>query len=468
MRNQLKTGIMILPLMAAVLLAGCVVGPDHVSPKPSLSQDWSNGKAHAGVEAPSAWWNSLKDPSLDRLVARAMERNLDLEASRVVLQEARATYREVAGSSLPQIDGTGSASRAKSSTSGGISSAFQVGSSASWEVDLFGGVRRNREASRYAADAALQDLRAARVLVAADVVTNYVNARGYQARVALAYKTAASQKTTLALTKTKFEAGAASELDVVNAEAQVATTEAGIPVLEAAYAQSVHRIGVLLGEEPGSVVAMMKKVAPVPSAPRLPKLGIPADVVSARPDVQAAERRLGAATARVGVARAARYPSVSLTGAISTSASRVGDLAKSSTIGWQFGPSLSVPLFDGGRLAAGEDAALARKDGAFVAYRQSVLDAMEEIENSLVSISAQRRKTSKLHQAVASSVRVTEMTRSSYEMGASDFLDVVAAQRSQYAAEDGLISSRIALVVDYVTLNKALGGGWADGGEKPK
>jgi NodT family efflux transporter outer membrane factor (OMF) lipoprotein len=321
-------------------------------------------------------------------------------------------------------------------------------------------MKRSREAARYTAEAAAEDLRAARVTLAADVVTNYVNARGYQARIALAKKTAASQRQTLELTKSKLEAGAASELDVVNAQGQVSATEANIPELETALALAVHRLGVLSGGDPTTLAETMRRTRAIPLLPRLPSIGIPAETMAHRPDVRAAEWRLASATSGIGVARAARLPSVSLTGAISTSAGSVGDLMKSSTIGWQIGPSVSVPLFNGGRLAAAEDAAVARKDEALVAYRQAVSKALEEVENSLVSIRNDRRKLAKLSQSAAAYGRAAEMTRSSYDLGAVDFFDVIATERSHYSAEDSLITSRVALTLGYVSLNKALGGGW--------
>jgi NodT family efflux transporter outer membrane factor (OMF) lipoprotein len=204
----------------------------------------------------------------------------------------------------------------------------------------------------------------------------------------------------------------------------------------------------------------MLKWRAIPQIPKLPAAGIPAEVMGHRPDVRAAERRLASATSGIGVARAARLPSVSLTGAISTSAASFGDLMKSSTIGWQVGPSVSLPLFNGGRLAAAEDAAVARKDEAFVAYRQAVSKALEEVENSLVSIRNDRRKLVKLSQSAAAYERAAELTRSSYDLGAVDFFDVISTERSHYSAEESLISSRVALTLGYVSLNKALGGGW--------
>lgn len=460
MTRSLRILPRLVPVLAAALLAGCVVGPDYAPPGVGLPAKWSSGDRNANALSVASWWKAMKDPVLDGILETAMAQSLDLEAAKARIREARASYRETAGAALPGLAADMSAGRSKAASLGVVSSAFQTDVDASWELDLFGGVKRTREAAKFAAEAAAEDLRAARVTLAADVVTNYVNVRGYQARIALAKKTAASQRQTLALTRSKLEAGAASELDVVNAQGQVAATEANIPELEAALALAVHRLGVLSGGEPTALAETMRRTRVIPQLPRLPSTGIPAEVMGHRPDVRAVERRLAGATSGIGVARAARLPSVSLTGAISTSAGSLGDLAKSSTIGWQIGPSVSVPLFNGGRLAAAEDAAVARKDEALVAYRQAVSKALEEVENSLVSIRNDRTKLAKLSQSAAAYGRAAEMTRSSYELGAVDFLDVISTERFHYSAEDSLISSRVALTLDYVSLNKALGGGW--------
>lgn len=462
MSRSLRLLSRLTPLLAAALLAGCVVGPDYASPGVGLPAKWSGVNQKASTLSVASWWKAMKDPVLDGILETAMAQSLDLEAAKAKIREARASYRETAGAAFPGLGSDASAGRSKTAPSGIVSSAFQTGADASWELDLFGGLKRSRDAARSSAEAAAADLRAARVTLAADVVTNYVNARGYQARIALAKKTAASQRQTLELTRSKLEAGASSELDVVNAQAQVAATEANIPELETALALAVHRLGVLSGGEPMTLSEAMRKQKAIPGLPRLPSAGIPAEVMEHRPDVQAAAHRLASATSGIGVARAARLPSVSLTGAISTTAASAGDLMKSSTIGWQIGPSVSVPLFNGGRLAAAEDAAVARKDEALVAYRQSVSKALEEVENSLVSIRNDRRKLAKLSQSAAAYGRAAEMTRSSYDLGAVSFFDVVSTERSQYSAEDSLISSRVALTLGYVSLNKALGGGWED------
>lgn len=446
-------------LLSASMLAGCVVGPDYQKPETALPAGWLQGSKTSGQEAPALWWKQFRDPVLDGLVEGAVAGSPSVATARARVEEARASLRQEIGSEAPEVDGAVSARRSRLQGRT-YSTQFQPAVDASWEVDLFGGNVRRREVATASLQAAEYSLRDAYVSLVAEVATGYVNARGYQARIALARRTAASQKTTLELTNSKMDAGAASLLDVENARGQLATTEAGVPDLETAYAQSVHRLASLSGRLPGEVAEVMKKGGRVPSVERLPRAGIPADVISRRPDVRAAERQYAASVARVGVARADRYPRLSLTGSISTTAGKVGDLGRSSTIGWSVGPALSLPLFDSGRLAAAEDAAGFQRDEAFQAYRQTVLVALEEVENALVAGTQDRAKAAKLSVSAAAYAKVADLTKSSYADGASDFLDVVSADRSLLAAQDALIRARVAVAVDFVSLNKALGGGW--------
>lgn len=462
-------------LLAASWLAGCAVGPDYREPVQSLPNQWGSAKQAAGASLASRppelaqWWKRLRDPVLDGLVEEAVNGNLDVATAKAKIREARASHRQAVGALLPSLTGTGTATRADNSsnvssggdvTVSGPYSTYQAGFDASWELDLFGANRRAVEAARYGLNAAEEDLRATLITLIGDITSNYVEARGYQARIALARRTAASQRETAALTRTKFEAGSSSAVDVANASGQAASTEANIPELEAAYAASVHRIGVLTGQPPSALALRMKRVSPIP-APRLPiPTGVPADILLGRPDVRMAERQLAQYTAKVGQAEAARYPSVSLTGNIATNGSRIGDLANGSSISWSFGPTLTVPIFNGGQLLAAVEVAQAQRDQYFIAYRASVLTALEEVENAIVSLAQERIKNGKLATSAKSYREAASLSRSLYQSGSSSFLDVLDAERSLYSAEDAFITSRVAIATDYITLNKALGGGW--------
>jgi NodT family efflux transporter outer membrane factor (OMF) lipoprotein len=293
-----------------------------------------------------------------------------------------------------------------------------------------------------------------------DVASAYADARGYQARAALARRTAASQRETAGLTQKKSDAGSATSVDVAKAVAQAASTEATIPSHEAAYAQAVHRLGVLLGRDPTALTPRLARGAAIPS-PRLPlPKGVPADLLTMRPDVRKAERQLAQYTAKIGQAEAALYPDLSLSGSVSTTALKLGDLGKDSTIGWSLVPTLSVPIFNGGKLRAAVETAQAQRDQYHVAWRSAVLAALEDVENSIVSLAEERRRIRSLAEAARRYGEAAQLSRSLYENGSTSFLDVLDAERSRFSAEDALLQSRVAVTKDYVALAKALGGGW--------
>lgn len=469
------------------MLAGCAVGPDYQRPEMAVPDRWASVGAMTPASRPelAQWWTRLNDPLLDALIDEAVAGNLDVATARAKVREARALYRQAAGTAWPALRGSvsgtrsggpgrtlsGGSSAASSNTNTNINSGtgagtgnagdlFQAGFDASWELDLFGANRRAQEAAKYGVDAAQWGLSAALLTLIGDVTSSYVQARGYQARLALARDTAASQEETARITRLKFEAGASSGLDAANAAGQAQSTRAAIPAFEAAYAQTVHGLSVLTGQPPEALLGRMEQPEPLPT-PTLPvSLGVPADVLLARPDVRLAERRYAQSTAKVGQAEAARYPSVSLTGNLITSATRPGDLGQRSSIGWAFGPSLTVPLFSGGRLKAGVEVAQAERDQSFIAWRAAVLNALKDVEGSSVALYQENERIAALRASAASYRTAAYLARLLYRAGSTSFLDVLTAERSLYLAEDALIQSRVLFTTHYVALNKALGGGW--------
>ncbi|ADV12001.1 efflux transporter outer membrane subunit [Mesorhizobium ciceri] len=465
-RGSVAARRLLAPMLTAVLLAGCVVGPDYQTPILAMPANWSGQKPTKPAQPArlSKWWQRLRDPELNTLVEEAVAGNLDVATAKAKIREARASYRQSAGTLLPSADGSGSASRNKSAetTSGSDAtySEYQAGFDASWELDLFGANRRGVEAARYGLNASQEELRSTLLTLVGDVASYYTQARGYQARIALARRSAASQRQTAELTRTMAQAGTATAADVAKAMGQAASTEAAVPTLEASYAQAVHRLAVLAGRPPASLNERLKRVAPIP-APRLPMpTGIPADLLLSRPDLRMAERQYAQYTAKIGQAEAARYPSVSLTGDISTAALKLGDLGKNSSIGWSFGPTLSVPLFNAGQLQAAVEFAKAQRDQYFIAYRSSVLTALEDVENALVLLSQERIRIGKLASSAKSYGEAASLEGTLYKAGETSLLDVLDAQRSLYSAEDSLLQSRVLLATNYIALNKALGGGW--------
>jgi len=453
----------VLPL--AVLLAGCAVGPEYAPPNFALPPSWTNAPAAPAAksaEAPvDAWWRAFADPTLSALIDEAVAGNADVASAKAKIREARATRREAAAALAPSLTGSASATGSGGATnSTSIASPFQAGFDASWELDLFGGKTRDLEAADYGEQATQADLSSTLLTLVGDVGAYYADARGYQARIALARRTVASQRRTADLTRAKFEAGSASAADTAKADAQAASTAADIPTDEAAYAEAVHRLSVLTGRAPGALNDRLKTPSAIP-APRhgLPA-GVPADILRRRPDVRAAERRLAQATAKIGAAQAALYPDVSLSGSLSTAASNPGDLLRASSVSWSYGPSVSLPIFDAGKLNAERDATQAQRDEYLAAWRSAVLTALEDVENALVSLVKERSRAGELAKAVAGYGKAAELARAQYEAGKSSFLDVLDAERSLYSAEDSLIQSRVAITKDYVALAKALGGGW--------
>ena len=455
--------------LAAPLLAGCAVGPDYVTPDFGVPNSCSSDRGRPAPALKLAqWWHNLADPQLDQLITEAVGGNLDVASAKARIREARATQRQAIGALFPSISGTGSATetRSASSSTGGVAigpttySQYQAGFDSSWELDLFGANRRAVEAASYGVDAADDDLRATLLTLIGDVASNYIDARAYQARVALAKRTAASQRETAALTERKQNAGSASAVDTAKANALAASTEATIPTYESSYQQAVHRLGVLLGRDPTALSLRLSRATVIPS-PRLPlPKGIPADVLVMRPDVRKAERQLAQYTAKIGQATAALYPDVSLSGTVSTSALKLGDLGKNSTIGWSIGPSLSVPIFNGGKLQAAVEVAEAQRDQYHVAWQSAVLSALEDVENAIVNLAQERIRIRSLTESARRYSEAARLSRSLYETGSSTFLDVLDAERSQFTAEDSLLASRATLAKDYVALAKALGGGW--------
>lgn len=463
-----RAGLLALGLLGLFAgLAGCAVGPDWVGVGVDLPQSYRRDPTPTHPRSDlTRWWVGFRDPQLDRLIVDAVAGNLDVAAAKARIREARALRHEEVGGLFPALEGSSSAIRSKTGTSAGgtgaVGSLYRGGFDAAWEIDLFGGQSRSVEAATRGLEAADADLEAVLLTLVGDVASNYVELRGHQARIALARRTAAAQREIAGLTRSKFDAGSSSEVDVAKATALAASTEAGIPSLEISRAVAVHRLGVLIGRAPGDVALRLEHSRGIPAQRTTLRPGLPAELLSRRPDVAAAERRLARATAEIGVAEAALYPSVSLTGSLSTTARRTGDLGKGSTIGWSWGPKLTVPIFAGGRLIAAVDVADARRDEAHVAFRAAVLVALQDVENALVSLTQERLRHRRLSEATTSHRRAAALSRSLWRTGSSSFLDVLDAERSLHSAEDALIQSRVALSTDAIALAKALGGGWDD------
>lgn len=450
------------------LVSACAVGPEYISPTVNLPSSWTTvAKSSLKPARVGEWWRAFSEPALDALVSEAIANNLDAAKARAKVREARATLRQQTAQGFPAVTGTSLAQRSTSSSAATgtdipsqAQDLFRAGLDASWEIDLFGANRRAVEALDAALEATQEDLSNSLVTLVGDVVANYVDGLGYSARIALAQQSARSQRRTAQLISARVAAGSASEVDLAKALAQAATTEASIPSLEEARAGALHRLGVLLGRPPGPLPLQRTRSGAIPK-PRYPiATGVPAQVLIERPDIRAAERRLAQVTAQIGQSEAARYPSVSLSGSISTSAQHLGDLARQSALGWSWGPTLTVPLFDAGKRREAVNVSRAQRDQSLLDFHRAVLAALEDVENALVSLNAERRRLRRLQQAVSQYQRSAELSRTLYESGSIGFLDLLDAERSYYSASDSLLQSQIRLSKNYIALAKALGRGW--------
>lgn len=457
-------------LTATLLFGGCTaVGPDYRSPDMPVPAAWSRqpeaGTSDATIDAASLarWWQQLNDPLLAGLIEEALARSPDLRSARAKLREARARRDLASADRLPAVGASASASRAKSSAQAGggsTSSHYDVGFDASWEIDLFGGQRRAVEAAQADFDAGVADLDAARVTLAAEVARNYVELRSAQQRLTIARDNLASQGDTLQITDWRNQAGLASTLDVEQARTTREQTRSQIPVLETTLAQAENRLAILLGQVPGSLHGRLDAPAGIPAASKDLAIGIPADTLRQRPDVLAAERRLAAQTARIGVAEAARWPSLSLSGSIGLEALTSGGLTAAGVVARSVAASIAGTVFDGGRLRQQVEIQDALREQTAVAYEQAVLAALEDVENALVSLgNAQRRRTA-LEAASESARNAALLAQHRYAAGLTDFQAVLDTTRTVLSVEDNRASAQAEQTTALIQLYKALGGGW--------
>lgn len=458
-----------LTLVAGISLmaAACAVGPNYKAPAtPPAAFQNADPAVFTAANPEAEWWKAFGDPVLDQLVGQAFSANLDLKIAVARVAEARALFSEQKLDLLPHVtaDGTYVKSNQQQPGSNGQrveSQTYQAGFDAGWEIDLFGRVRRGVEAAGAEAGAAQAELRDAQVTVAAEVARNYLELRGAQARLKVANRNLETQRETVRLTKVRFDAGAGSPIDVASAQARLNATEAAIPVLITAEKRANYRLAVLTGQRPGALDALLvsRETDVRPLITALP-IGEAGELLRRRPDVQAAERRLAAQTAQVGVATADLFPRVSVTGFVGFLSGTSAGFGAGASKAWSVAPSVSWPALDLGSAHARLRAARARDDAALANYDQTVLRALEDLENALVSYRQQQSQLVSLTNQAAASRRAAELARIQYKEGGIDFLVLLDAERTLLAAEDSLSVAETGVNTDVVAIYKALGGGW--------
>lgn len=463
--------------LSLALLTGCTVGPDY---KPLTAAQLSvparfNAAAADVVAADQVdlarWWRGFGDPTLTSLVERGLAANLDIAQAGARLRQARASLRGARGALYPSLGVGGSVSRSigreggsfvddsgRVVTTQGDQTRYQAGFDASYEADLFGGTRRSIEAARANAQGAEADLRSAQLTIASEIALNYLDARLAQVQLRVARDNLGSLDETVQIVDWRVQAGLVGSLDLEQSRQLRAQTAANIPNLERSYAAAVNRLAVLLGEAPGAVTPLVDAAAAndIPLAPAAS--AIPADVIRRRPDVTAAERSLAAETARIGVETAQLYPALRLSGSFDGSGLSIGDVIDTA-IG-NIVASISAPIFEGGRIRAAIEGQRASADAALSGYRQTVLTALEEVENALVAVAAAERRERELLRADEAARNAVLLARSQYRAGLSDFQSLLEAERSLLNSQESRVTARADRATATVQLYKALGGGW--------
>ncbi|HME41032.1 MAG TPA: efflux transporter outer membrane subunit [Steroidobacteraceae bacterium] len=453
------------------VLAGCAVGPNYRRPETPVDAHFANA-GEPGLlqgDAVERYWTGFADPLLDSLVADALAHNKDLAVAAANLQAARAARRVVGFDQYPTVVLAGSYTHNLDAQQqlpfvdkhDREFDTAQSGFDGLWELDLFGRVRRNVEAARADVGVSEATLRDARVSVIAEVARDYFILRGLQDQLALTMRNADNQLSTAKLTRTRLEAGRGNELDTSRAEAQWQTTLASIPTLQASIATTTYRLSVLTGRQPTALDERLSPLAAMPSLPPLNAIGTPEQLLRHRPDIRVAERRLAAATARVGVATADLFPKVTMVGEVGYWAPTFGDFGKGEARFFSVGPSISWAAFDIGRVRARISSANAQTEAALAGYEGAVLNALGDAEGAMITYGRSQTRREALRLAAVASDKAADLARKRFEGGLIDFLEVLDAERTALSAELLLSQSRTDAAVSLIAVYKALGAGWA-------
>ncbi len=464
------------------LIAGCApVGPNYLRKDPavpdrfgSIEQGITTGDP-VGRDLLGSWWKILQDPILDSLMARALQGNQDLLIAKSRLRQARALSLVAASRRYPDGGFSGSYDRVRRSeqpffgqTSSGSASRspnreddlYLVGFDASWEIDIFGGVRREIEASVADLGAVEESLRDTLVTLQGEVARNYIDYRGFQLRLEIARKAVQIRQESLEITGARVRAGVVSELDLTRARGELSTAEARVPFLEESLLTLLHRIGVLLGMHPMSLADELRGPAGLPRIPENLPAGLPSDLLRRRPDIRKAEREVAAATARIGVSTAELFPRFSLTGSFSYQANQFDRVFRDSSNLWSIGPRFNWAILNFKRILANLELTREVRQEALIRYERSVLTSLEEVENSLIRLSREKDRIAFLTESVASNDLAVELANERYLAGLQSYLAVIDALDARYTAQDELAQSMQNQAVGFVALYKSLGGGW--------
>jgi multidrug efflux system outer membrane protein len=471
-KQHWPVAVLIVVVLAVVIMNGCMVGPEYHPPKTEAPAVWV-GVAKTPSDQPSEatgepvdltqWWRQFNDPVLNELVAEAVNSNLNLQVAEARLRQARALRGIAAGGLWPSITASASYQRLRTpgvTTDNQQQDLYLSGLDAVWELDIFGGVRRNVESANAGIQAAVENIRDVQVSLIAEVALDYVQLRGYQQQIVVAQNNLKAQKHVADIVQKLFKVGFDSALDVANAESAVATTESQIPVFETSARQSIYALSVLLAQPPGALLDRLSNTGDFPGIPAKIPAGLPSDLLRRRPDIRGAEAQLHAATAGIGVAVAQLFPAFSLTGTVNWKSNLFGTWWNDASRSSSFGPSVTWPAFQGGAIVSNVRLQEALRDQAFITYRETVLTAFQDVENALIAFSKEQEHRKSLSNAVAYNHKAVDLSLMLYTEGQVDFLNVLSAELSLYNSEEASVQSGQNIITDLIALYKALGGGW--------
>lgn len=463
-------------MLCAAALAGCALGPDFVQPESGLHEvalaprpDHASATPTSSAAVPAQWWLLFNDPMLAELQARALADNLDLHMAAERVEESRAQLGIASSQLLPSVAAGASYAREALSEHGKFaalgapsspSGFWQLAFDASWEIDLWGRARRAREGAGAALEATVYDREAARVALSAEVARAYLQLRGTQAQLGIAEQNLTVAERTLGMAATRERNGVATRFDTASARAQLATIRSMIPELTQRRNILLNALALLSGKKPRALDAQLRETMPLPSLPASIPLGLPSELARRRPDILRAEAQLHAATAAIGVARADFYPRVGLRGRIGVEAFDSGDLGSWDARFFSIGPTIYLPIFQGGQLTQRLALSESRQKTAALAYRQTVLRAWHEVDNSLGAWAAQQHQHAELLVSFEQNKLALHAAERGYREGAADYLGVLTAQRNVLASQTSLNTSATGAALTLVNLYKSLGGGW--------
>jgi NodT family efflux transporter outer membrane factor (OMF) lipoprotein len=458
-------------LGVAVLLGGCTVGPNFSAPKLDLPAQFTERPATpAEIALTNAqltrWWTSFDDPTLDALIRQAIKGNIDLQVARQNLIQAREERIETAAGALPSVDFGAEPQIARASTTVeyppgfGNYHAYELGFDASWELDIFGENRRETEAATARVGASIADRRAILLSLLSEVAADYASLRATQARLAIAEDNVRTARQVVSLATQEESQGIGTTLETIQARAQLEQTQSTLPGLRAQIAVMAHAIGVLLGRDPAALERMLSRRQRLMLPPATIPDTVPAEVIANRPDVHEALLRYAAANAEIGVATAEELPHFSIPVSITPQASVLGELFEGASLTYSLALSGAQHIYQGGRLNARLRAAEAAAEAARLNYEETVLSALQQVEDALVRVQTEQEANASLVSSVRDARTALSQSTRLYDAGLSDFLTVLTDERTVFESRDALAESDLALVDDYISLFKALGGGW--------